>query len=156
VPVDLTRDNAFYYCPFSVLSLSLSLCISESPLAAGSVNKVQPIQLTLTLPGIDSTIQPTGQPTGQPTTQPPNQPANRSVCPPPGGRTCAACLPAPDPASNHPANQTSDAQCCTDGSTTPTCHDNKTIEHDGQTLFPTFMTWATHPAGPWSDPVMVQ
>ena len=44
---------------------------------------------------------------------------------------------------------------CTDGSSTPECHDDKGIEHAADTLFPTFMTWARHPLGPWSEPVMV-
>ena len=109
--------------------------------------------------------------------------ADRSTCPPPGGQTCAACPPAPDTAGDgHPqpppaANPSDrrgdhqggrltvsgkaadghvvDGQCCEDGSTPPACHDDKTIEHDRRTLFPTFMTWAVHPAGPWADPVMV-
>ena len=62
-------------------------------------------------------------------------PTNASDCPNPGGRVCATG--------------------CVDGSTTPACKDNKGIEHAGDTLFPTWMTWAAHPLGPWSDPVMV-
>ena len=44
---------------------------------------------------------------------------------------------------------------CTDGSSTAACRDNKTIEHNTQTLFPTVMVWAQHPSGPWSEPVPV-
>eukprot|EP01045_Picozoa_sp_COSAG04_P031119 COSAG04_NODE_5643_length_1542_cov_2.119889_1_plen_399_part_01 len=61
--------------------------------------------------------------------------ANRSDCPPPGGSTCWSG--------------------CMDGSSSAACRDDKTIEHAADTLFPTFMTWATHPLGPYSEPVMV-
>ena len=37
----------------------------------------------------------------------------------------------------------------------PLCQDNKTIEQSSLVRFPTVMSWAWHPEGPWSIPVVV-
>jgi hypothetical protein len=61
----------------------------------------------------------------------------------------------------HPGGKTC-LGVCANGSTfvagdkgKPICADNKTIEHSPLVRLPTVMSWAPHPLGPWSTPVVV-